>query len=399
MTFVPGRPSADPEPGDAPDAGIAARLKAWAIDAALPLWADRGLDRVRGGFHEQLRADGAPELSVGRRLRVQARQIYVYANAAVLGWYPEGAALALDATDAMVRRYRSPDGHPGYVHLLAADGSVASDLRDTYDHAFVLLALSWTARASGDAQMRALIDEVLGFLDEHLAARDGSFQEGVPSSLPRRQNPHMHLFEAMLALHETLGHPEALPRAARLKALFEQRLFDPQTQTIGEYFTDDWRLVTGREGESVEPGHQAEWTWLLRRHERLAGLAPGTLASELLDSALRGEDQATGFLIDEMDRTGAVLRDSRRTWPQTELAKAWIAEAENGRPGAAVKAELALTRLADAYLDVPFAGGWTDQFDAAGEPLTQHVPASTFYHIFCAIAEADRVLGAAPPPR
>ena len=43
---------------------------------------------------------------------------------------------------------------------------------------------------------------------------------------------------------------------------------------------------------------------------------------------------------------------------------------------------------------MPFPGGWMDQFDAAGKPLTEFVPASTFYHVFCAIAEADRALGA-----
>ena len=57
-----------------------------------------------------------------------------------------------------------------------------------------------------------------------------------------------------------------------------------------------------------------------------------------------------------------------------------------------------LAALKQHYLDQPFPGGWMDQFDAAGKPLTEFVPASTFYHVFCAIAEADRTLGVQPTP-
>ena len=171
-----------------------------------------------------------------------------------------------------------------------------------------------------------------------------------------------------------------------------EKFFDPKSETLGEYFTDEWKPVPGADGDFVEPGHQAEWAWLLRKHERLRGLPAGPLASKLLRSALRWSDPKTGFLIDEADRNGPARRTSRRTWPQTELAKAWIAEAEIAKPDASLKAAAALQALSDYYLDKPYVGGWTDQFDENGHPLTAHMPASTFYHVFCAIAEADRVL-------
>jgi mannose/cellobiose epimerase-like protein (N-acyl-D-glucosamine 2-epimerase family) len=377
-----------------PCADIVGSLRQWAVTRALPLWANAGFDHQRGGFHEHLRPDGMPDRSAVRRLRVQARQIYVYAHAAALGWYPPGRDVAIAAVDQMVSMYRSPDGRPGYAHLLAPDGSIADALRDTYDHMFVLLGLTWAARASGDAQVRVLIDDMLAFLDEHLTAPDGSFVEGLPSSLPRRQNPHMHAFEAMLALHEAIAHPEAIGRARRLLDMFDSAFFDHESKTLGEYFTNDWEPVSGAAGDSIEPGHHAEWAWLLRRHERLTGTPWGVRPGELLQTALRFADPATGFLVDEGDRNGAVRRATRRTWPQTELAKAWLAEAEAGHPSAAENARIALAALAEHYLDRPFVGGWTDQFDAAGRPMTQDVPASTFYHVFCAIVEADRVIGA-----
>src|SRR5262245_19768973 len=111
--------------------GIVRTLRQWAVVRALPLWSSAGYDHAQGGFQEYLSPDGTPDPSATRRLRVQARQIYVYAHAAELGWYPSGRDIALAGIDFMVEKYRSPEGRPGYAHLLAPDGSIANSLRDT----------------------------------------------------------------------------------------------------------------------------------------------------------------------------------------------------------------------------------------------------------------------------
>src|ERR1700693_2715711 len=82
--------------------GIVGSLRQWAVTQPLPLWSNAGIDHVRGGFHEYLRPDGTADRSAARRLRVQARQIYVYAHAAVLGWYPRGREIALTGVEFMV---------------------------------------------------------------------------------------------------------------------------------------------------------------------------------------------------------------------------------------------------------------------------------------------------------
>jgi mannose-6-phosphate isomerase len=366
-------------------AQIADELRRWAIEKALPLWSSQGFDAGRGGFQERLNPDGSPDIAAQRRLLVQARQTYVYAHAAALGWFPDGKRFALDGAAFILEQYRSTDG--GYVFSLAPDNSVADPRRDTYGHSFVLLALAWVAKVSGDAQIHARLNDLLTFFDERLTARDGSLIEGLPASQPRRQNPHMHAFEAMLALDETLGHAQARSRAARFATMLTDIFLDPQTQTIGEYFSDDW----APQNRPVEPGHHAEWAWLMRKYERLRGATPDTLPTALLQTALRWRDPRTGFLFDEADRNGAVLRSSRRIWPQTELSKAWMAEAEIGVVGADDNAAAILRALAERYLDHPCPGGWTDQFDQSGRALTMQMPATAFYHVFGAIAEANRL--------
>ena len=63
-------------------ADVVARLKRRMIGEALPLWSTIGWDAASGGFIDRLHRDGTADVSVPRRVFVQARQIYCYAKAA-----------------------------------------------------------------------------------------------------------------------------------------------------------------------------------------------------------------------------------------------------------------------------------------------------------------------------
>jgi len=368
---------------------ILGTLRTLMTERSLPLWAREGWDSSRGGFVERLGPDGKADQLAPRRVRVQARQIYSFAIAARLGWYPQGRDVAMKGMEYMLAKARSPDGRPGFVHLIDPDGNVLNPLRDAYDHAFVLLAMATLYELSGDASLRGEMDSLVAFLDRELRSPHGGYIEGIPPTLPRRQNPQMHLFEAMIAAFDATHELSYQNRAGDLFGLFAASLYDARRQALGEYFEEDWSRI---EPVVVEPGHQAEWVWLLRGFERITGCPTGRHRAQLLSSALRYRDEATGCLIDEGDAEGNIRKSTRRLWPQTEIAKAWIAQAEVGEQGAADKACEALARLHRHYLSHPVAGGWYDQFDRDNRSLVDTIPASSFYHIICAIAEAERVL-------
>jgi mannose/cellobiose epimerase-like protein (N-acyl-D-glucosamine 2-epimerase family) len=365
-------------------------LKSQLIADALPLWSTEGWDAATGGFVERLDIAGRADRAAPRRVRVQARQIWCFAKAAQLGWFPEGAAIAHKGLDYLLAQAKSPDGQPGFVHVLAPDGSVLNPLRDTYDHAFVLLALAALYQLDGDAQVRAEIDSLMAFFDQQLSSPDGGYAEGVPASMPRRQNPQMHVFEALIATFDATHDQAFQARAGDLFGLFIASLYDGRKQVLGEYFEQDWSRI---EPVSVEPGHQAEWVWLLKGFERITGCPTARHRGELLASALRFREASTGLLVDEGDAEGRIHKSSKRCWPQTEIAKAWIAQVESGVAGAADEARAALVRLQQHYLSHPVKGGWYDQLDVEGRSLVEAIPASSFYHVLCAVAEADRVLG------
>lgn len=370
-------------------ADIVARLKRRMIEDAIPLWWTVGWDHDAGGFIDRLHRDGTADRAAPRRVFVQARQIWCYAKAAQMGWYPEGRAIALKGLEHLLERAKAPDGRPGYVHRLTPEGVVLDSRRDAYDHAFILFALATVYALDKDAQIRAEIDAVLAFLDGHLRSPHGGVHESVPASLPRRQNPHMHLFEAMIACFDATHDLSFQNRAGEFFALFLANLYDKRKCALGEYFEEDWSKI---EPVSVEAGHQAEWVWLLKGFERITGCPTGQRRAELLTTALRYRDAATGCLVDEGDDTGNIRRATRRLWPQTEVAKAWIAQAESDEVGAADEARAALVRLERHYLSHPVRGGWYDQFDGDGKSLIDTIPASSFYHVLCAVTEAEQVL-------
>jgi mannose/cellobiose epimerase-like protein (N-acyl-D-glucosamine 2-epimerase family) len=360
------------------------------MEHSLPLWSGKGWDPATGGFVERLDIEGRADRAAPRRVRVQARQIYCFAKAAQLGWYPQGREIAMKGLEYLLTKAMGPDGRSGFVHLLDPDGSAINLARDTYDHAFVLLALAAVYQLSRDAQVGDEIKSLVAFLDTGLRSPHGGFLEGIPATLPRRQNPHMHLFEAMIATFDATGDPVYQNRAGDLFGLFIANLYDSRRHVLSEYFEEDWSRI---EPVSVEPGHQAEWVWLLKGFERITGCPTGRHRSQLLVSALRYRDDATGCLFDEGDADGNIRRFTRRLWPQTEIAKAFVAQAEAGEDGAADEALKALDRLYQHYLRHPVLGGWYDQFDRDNRSLVDFIPASSLYHIVCAIAEAERVLG------
>lgn len=373
-------------------AATTASLSAWMKDDVLPFWARHGVNPKTGLAFEQMCTNGAGDDAAQLRVRVQLRQIFSFAHAATVGWLPGGEDLALRLWWD-VRRQAAPDGlHAGLVHGLDPSGAPIDRKRDAYDHAFAVLALSWLRRATADTAIDQDLNSVLSFVDTHLTDSFGVLIEDLEASLPRRQNPQMHWYEASLALFEAAGREEGLSRAAKHRSFMLKHLLNAESMTIGEYFDDSWAPAAGAAGETVEPGHLAEWCWLLRRHETLSNDPRGDVPRLLLDSAMKTADPATGLLVDECDTRFMVRRATRRSWVSTELAKAWISEVEAGAADALPGAEKALNALDTGHLRRPFRQGWIDKLDDKGAPIGGPVPASILYHVYLAVYEAHRVV-------
>lgn len=373
------------------------RNAGWLLDDALPLWADAGFDVEQEMFEERLTFDGAPIPSAPRRLMVQARQAATYAAAALSGRFPEGADLALRAGHSMVLRYLEADGAPGWVFSRGAGGGVADRRRDLYAHAFAIFSLAWLLRLDADPLFSNAIDETLRFLDCHCAdAAGGGYWDCMPrADLLRRQNPHMHLFEACITLFETTRSEEILARCRALCELAHRCFIHEDTGAIREFYDDDWKHSADAELATVEPGHLYEWAWLLRRYERISGEDQSGAVHSMLNLALRaGTDRALGRIVDAIDEQGKVRSACSRSWPHAEALKAMCAEVTfSGWNDFELPARI-LERMERVYCRQDLHGGWMDHVNERDDPACTFMPASTLYHVYFGIAAVEDLLAA-----
>ncbi len=366
-------------------------LDLWLKSAALPLWWEKGADRLHGGFFELLSQDGEPR-AVDRRARVQARQIYVYAMAGRLGWTGPWREAVAHGLDYVMTRYRRPDGL--FRTLVHANGSPADDAVWLYDQAFVLLALAEASRALPERRdLRPMAKAVIaGLGDRQLAG--GGFSEASPEH-PFQSNPHMHLLEACLAWSEIDDDPLWPALVDEIAGLALAKFIDGDG-ALHEFFAEDWSLEPGIDGRIVEPGHQFEWAWLLERWSRLRGRPDARKAARRLYEigVTHGVDRQRGVAFDQMLDDFSIHQPKARLWPQTERIKAAIilaGSAETPADRAAYREE-AVAGVAglQLYLTTPIEGLWRDKMQPDGSFIDEPAPASSFYHIVCAIAELQK---------
>ena len=370
----------------------------WLYQRTLPIWQQYGIDREAGGFHEKLGPDCRPITADGKRLVVQARQIYVFSHAAICGHLDGALEDALHGFEFLITNYWS---ETGWRHSVQRDGSPLDSRRDFYDQAFVIFAMAWLFKASGNRKALEYAEETLEFLDTILVDNvSGGYGEGLDSNsqklrLPRRQNPHMHLLEALLALHGATGDGGYLARAAALIALAQDRFI--VDGCLREYFTADLRPMLSSVGRLVEPGHHFEWVWLLLRYTELSGATNDI--SDLVELLYRfavdhGTDPQSGGIMKQIDCNGIGIDASRRVWPQTEALKAHAARgALAGDPEASGRLYSVLAVLMRDHLtaDGMSPGTWLEHIGSDGSGVIDVMPASTLYHLVLANAEIGRL--------
>jgi mannose/cellobiose epimerase-like protein (N-acyl-D-glucosamine 2-epimerase family) len=374
------------------DSAVIRRLCNWTFDELLPFFAAKGISES-GAFVEEFDLTGRPLPDEGVHARVQARQIYVFAHAALLLGEQSYAEIAHAGFERMAcTLWDKQNG--GWIHAAAASGDVLEPRCDAYDQAFPLLALAFLRRL-GVTEADSWIGRSLEALDRRLAdyRHGGYFEEdsgGRAAHLLRRQNPHMHLLEAFLALEQAGWPGDARERATRIVALFAA-LAD-RDGAIGEYFGQDWSPPP-RDKDVREPGHQFEWAWLLdvfgKGRGESAALA-ARLGSFGWQHGVERNPAHPHALFEAIAPDGGIVVESKLLWPQTEAIRYYARRARLGDNEARARANrLAETLLGSfATADGPL---WYNQLDRSGKPLVRSVPSRVLYHIVTCAADAEKL--------
>lgn len=364
--------------------GRALIMQQWLVEDALPYWWRNGYDRAARNFHERFDASGAP-LTTPRRTRSQARLTFSFARAVLLGWpgpwreaTQTGVAVLLDQG---IRR----DG--GTRHLV---GKPADNRRDLYDLSCVLLALAESSRALEQPELMRVAEKLLAWCDDGWTHPNGGYREGeVADAAVRRQNPHMHMFEALLAMYEAGGAPAHLARAEQLAALMAERMFDSANGTLAETFGPAWEHEADR---IIEPGHAFEWAWLLNRLRALGGRDFTAIEDRLRTVADRVGIQRR-LVVDEIDAAGAPRKRGSRLWPNTERLKAHLVHYERSGDEASIALACDAIDAVWLYRSPNVSALCRDRASIDGGWIDDSAPSSSIYHMMLAFSELFRVTG------
>lgn len=358
-----------------PEAALA--YDAWLKSAALPLWWSVGADHERGGFIEALSVAGEPR-PAPRRGRVQGRQVYVFTTAGELGWTGPWKQAAQHGLDYAFERFQRSDGL--FRKLVSIEGQPLDEGAAVYDQAFALLGMAKLHQVGG--YLRDLPEEAARTRAGLERMRDPKAGFRETDSHPNQSNCHMHLLEASLAWVEA-GEADWGDLADEIAEMALSTFIDAQSGFLREFFGPDWKPAPGDDGRRVEPGHQFEWSWLMSRWGKLRGRQDALDAARtLFEHGKRGVDPR-GIAVNALWDDLTVWEPEARLWPQTEYMKAALALGEEADA-------LAAANGLWLYLQTPAAGVWYDKLLPDGTFVDEPAPASSFYHIICAIAELSR---------
>jgi len=258
----------------------------------------------------------------------QSRLIYVLAT----GWELTRDEAYLEAVtkgaDFLLEHFRDPE-HGGFFYSASPDGEVLDNSKDSYGHAFVIFGLAHAARVTGEERFREAALQTWSEMKAHLRDKAGFIRPRATRDFSQvrstnSQNPMMHLFEALLALHDVTGSEEVFNDAKSLAEAIFRKLFQEEEGYLPELFDEHWKPLPADRRGYIELGHQFEWAFLLSRAVE-KGFSEDWLdiGDRLLDYGLEvGYDADEGGIFSRGDYEGNARPGPKGWWEQAELLRA-----------------------------------------------------------------------------
>ncbi len=356
-------------------------LKNNLINIWVPNWYFSFIDKENGGFHERIDKNQKPINTGYKRLLSQCRQIYTYSHALKEGTDKKLIEHVNSGYEFLTSKYKGKE-KGSWIFSTTEKGDAKDTYYDLYAHAFVILSMAFYYNLTGEKHAKNNAKHTLNFIKTHFRSKNKGFEEALdekmsPITSIRRQNPHMHLFEACLFAYDFFTDEEYLETAHEIYQLFKDYFFDDKTKTLTEFF--DYELNPHKEkGHKIETGHHYEWVWLLNKYTQTTQINNDCYLSHLFDYAYKfGTDKNNHTIFNIMDKHGNILDKNKRIWHITEFMKA--ATIMN------LKEKIDITK----YINKD--GFWIEILNEDMAAQSDFMPATTPYHITMGILETENI--------
>ncbi len=325
--------------------------------------------RPNGFFAVSLDRQWRPVGSQNGTLVTQGRQLTVMVAGYELTHEPAYLDAVRKGADFLLQYFR--DTEKGlFFYSVTPEGKVVSDFKDTYGLAFTILGLSQAARVTGDKRYSDAALETWAQMKQHLREENGLFKPRMDREYARvtdqnTQNPMMHLFEALLALHDATGSKEIFRDAQAHADNIFTKLFDEREGRLPELYDRDWKPAPPEQRGYFELAHQFEWAFLLS-HAVEKGFPKRYLAigERLLNYGMRvGYDKEEGGVFSRGDYQANAVRGPKGFWEQCESLRTMMHYAAlRGRKDLWPAFDKSLDFARKNLIDAEY-GGWYYSYD------------------------------------
>ncbi len=329
--------------------------------------------RPNGFFAVSLDRQWQPVGPQNGTLVSQGRQIYVMTAGYELTHDPAYLDAARKGADFLLQYFRDPD-RGLFFYSVTPEGKAVDESKDTYGLAFTIFALSHAARVTKDRRYSDAALETWAQMKEQLREENGLFRPKMDRAYTRvigqnSQNPMMHLFEALLALHDATGSKQVFQDAQAHANNIFTRLFDDREGRLPELYERDWKPSPPENRGYFELAHQMEWAFLLS-HAVEKGFPKLYLeiGERLLKYGMKtGYDKESGGMFSRGDYQGNAVRGPKGWWEQCETLRALMHYAVlRGRNDVWPAFDQTLQFARKNLID-PEYGGWFYSYDPAAE--------------------------------
>jgi mannose/cellobiose epimerase-like protein (N-acyl-D-glucosamine 2-epimerase family) len=333
-------------------------------------------------------------------LTSQNRQIFVMGVGYELTKNPAYVEALKKGADFLLAKFRDTQ-YALWFFSVSPDGKVLDSRKDCYGHAFTLLGLSHAARITRDQRYRdAALDTWTG-MKEHLRYPGGFFKPVTSRDYGRvfgtnSQDPMMHLFEALLALHDATGSKEIYSDAEEHANNIYTKLYQEDGGYLPEMYGADWKPLPR---VPLEVGHQFEWAYLLS-HAVDKGFSKRYLeiGARLLAFGMKsGYDHEQGGIYSRANYAGHVEKGPKSWWQQCESLRAFMHYAALRKRADLWEPFDQTLKFSKAnFIDHEY-GGWFNAYDPGklrtGAELNKGSVWQAGYHVCGMYIEALRLAG------
>jgi mannobiose 2-epimerase len=304
----------------------------------LPFWIERVVNPADRSFHGSLTNDLTVDPRAERGVVLTSRILWAYSAAFARYRVPAYLAMADHAYGDLQSHFFDAE-HGGYGWSVAADGAVVDSHKQVLGEAFAIYALAEYHAVTG---RREPLDHAIAthrLIEERASAPHGGYVDAVGRAwepipdkrlsgpvlnTPKSQDTHLHVLEAYTRLLGVWPDPALRFAVAGLVELMLDRIVNPMTGHLGQFFAEDWTLRS----DLIAYGHDIEAAWLLTAAAdvlRDAGLTGRvrTMAVRLAETTLaEGVDPDGGLLYH--GGPGGPTDTNKEWWPQAEAVVGFL---------------------------------------------------------------------------